>query len=59
MIVCPTSAAEVVAPRYRRPLSTQPPPTPVPMVNMTSDGTVIRPSSKASASAAQPASFST
>ena len=59
MIVCPTSAAEVVAPRYRRPLSTQPPPTPVPIVNMTSEETVIWPSSNASASAAQPASFST
>ena len=35
MIVWPTSAADVVAPRYRRPLSTQPPPTPVPIVNMT------------------------
>ena len=36
MIVCPTSAADVVAPRYSRPLSTQPPPTPVPIVNITS-----------------------
>jgi hypothetical protein len=40
-------------------LSTQPPPTPVPTVNITSELTVIRPLSKASASAAQPASFST
>ena len=59
MIVCPTSAADVDAPRYRRPFSTQPPPTPVPIVSMTSDGTVITPPSDASASAAQPASFST
>ena len=35
MIVCPTSAADVVAPRYRRPFSTQPPPTPVPIVSIT------------------------
>ena len=43
MIVCPTSAAAPVAPRYRRPLSTQPPPTPVPIVNMTRCGQVSRP----------------
>ena len=59
MSVWPTSDAVPVAPRYSRPLSTSPPPTPVPIVNITRCGTAIRPSRNASASAAHDASFST
>ncbi len=56
--MCPISAALVWL-RYTRPLSTRPPPTPVPTVSMTRFSTTIRPPSDASASAAQDASLST
>ena len=57
--LCPISGAAPVAPRYSRPPSTVPPPTPVPIVNITRSGQMKCPSSNASASAAHDASLST